>query len=209
MSSSRILPIVSRINPRSAVLLICDVQHKFQPLIYRASSVVNRCALLNDVAKTLSIPIVITEQYPKAFGATVSEITLHTDTKVFAKRKFSMMTDEVTMHLQSLNKQQIILCGVEAHACVLQTVLDLFSVTAEDEEPYEVFLVVDAISSQRSHDRSVALQRMKDAGAVVTTAESMIFELLGDSEHEHFKTISNLNKACNLLGNEFGSDSTI
>ena len=198
--------VVSRINPVSAVLLICDVQTKFQPLIYRATSAVNRCALLNDVAKTLSIPIVITEQYPKAFGTTVPEITLHADTKVFAKRGFSMMTDEVSTHLQSLAKPQIILCGVEAHVCVQQTVLDLLSVNVDvttGRSLYDVFLVCDAISSQRSHDRSVALKRMKDAGAVITTTESMIFELLGDSEHEHFKTISTLNKACNLLGNEF------
>ena len=204
--------VVSRINPVSAVLLICDVQTKFQPLIYRATSAVNRCALLNDVAKTLSIPIVITEQYPKAFGTTVPEITLHADTKVFAKRRFSMMTDEVSTHLQSLAKPQIILCGVEAHVCVQQTVLDLLSVNVDvttGRSLYDVFLVCDAISSQRSHDRSVALKRMKDAGAVITTTESMIFELLGDSEHEHFKTISTLNKACNLLGNEFASDSTI
>ena len=213
MLSSRVLPRVSRINPLSAVLFICDVQTKFQPLIYRAPSVINRCALLNDVAKTLSIPIVITEQYPKAFGTTIPEIILHEDTKVFAKRKFSMMTDEVSTHLHSLtNKSQIILCGVEAHVCVQQTVLDLLSMNIDESSghgPYEVFLISDAISSQRSHDRSVALERMKNAGAIITTTESMIFELLGDSEHEHFKTISTLNKVCNAKGNEFAGDITI
>ena len=76
-SSARAFPRIPRINPRTSVLLICDVQTKFQPLIYRATSVVNRCVLLNDVAKTLSIPIIVTEQYPKAFGTTVPEITLH------------------------------------------------------------------------------------------------------------------------------------
>ena len=210
MLSSRVLP---RINPLSAVLLICDVQTKFQPLIFRATTVINRCALLNDVAKTLSIPVIITEQYPKAFGTTIPEITLHEDTKVFAKRKFSMMTDEVSTHLHSLSKSQIILCGVEAHVCVQQTVLDLLSINVDEStgqhRPYEVFLVVDAISSQRCHDRSVALERMKNAGAIITTTESMIFEMLGDSEHEHFKTISTLNKACNAKGNEFADDCTI
>ena len=108
---------------------------------------------------------------------------LSPDTKVFAKRKFSMMTDEVSTHLHSLAKQQIILCGVEAHVCIQQTVLDLLSSNSDEDGTYEVFLVVDAISSQRCHDRSVALERMKNAGAVITTTESKLIELLWQRHH--------------------------
>ena len=111
---------------------------------------------------------------------------LSPDTKVFAKRQFSMMTDQVSTHLHSLAKQQIILCGVEAHVCIQQTVLDLLSNNDEDGT-YEVFLVVDAISSQRCHDRSVALERMKNAGAVITTTESKLALLWQQSLH-HIST---------------------
>ena len=93
-----------------------------------------------------------------------------------------MMTDQVSTHLHSLAKQQIILCGVEAHVCIQQTVLDLLSNNDEDGT-YEVFLVVDAISSQRCHDRSVALERMKNAGAVITTTESKLALLWQQSPH--------------------------
>ena len=195
---------ISRIDPFRAVLLICDVQTKFQPLIYRSASVINRCALLNNVANALNIPVIVTEQYPKAFGVTVPEISLTaTDTKVFAKRKFSMLTDEASTHLYSLDRRQIILCGVEAHVCVQQTAFDLL------ELDYDVHVVCDAVSSQRSYDRTVALDRMKGAGTLLTTAESLVFELMKDSEHPQFKTISQVVKTSNLLDNEFASDTTL
>jgi nicotinamidase-related amidase len=185
-------------------LLICDVQTKFQPLIYRSASVINRCSLLNNVATALNMPVIVTEQYPKAFGSTVPELVLNADTKVFAKRKFSMLTDEAHAHLQSLDPLHIILCGVETHVCVQQTALDLLQYPQ-----YDVHIVGDAVSSQRSYDRTVALDRMKSAGAVLTSAESLIFELMKDSEHPQFKTVSQLVKASNMLDNEFGADTTL
>ena len=171
---------------------------------------INRCALLNNVANALNIPVIVTEQYPKAFGVTVPEISLTAaDTKVFAKRKFSMLTDEASTHLYSLRRPQIILCGVEAHVCVQQTAFDLLDMEYMDDEPYDVHVVCDAVSSQRSYDRTVALDRMRGAGALLTTAESLVFELMKDSEHPQFKTISQLVKASNLLDNEFASDTAL
>ena len=209
MSSRKSLQIL---DPSRVILLICDVQTKFQPLIYRATSVINRCSLLNNVANALNIPVIVTEQYPKAFGTTVPELVLSADTKVFAKRKFSMLTDETNAHLRSLDgKDQIILCGVEAHVCVQQTAMDLLSEKSNNglNYSYDVHIACDAVSSQRSHDRSVALDRMKNAGADLSTTESLIFELMRDSEHPQFKTISQLVKSSNLLENEFASDTTL
>lgn len=202
------------LDPSRVILLICDVQTKFQPLIYRAASIINRCSLLNNVANTLNIPVIVTEQYPKAFGTTVPELVLSADTKVFAKRKFSMLTDETIDHLRSFHgKNHIILCGVEAHVCVQQTAMDLLSYQSIENDgvsyTYDVHIACDAVSSQRSHDRTVALDRMKNAGADLVTTESVIFELMRDSEHPHFKAVSQLVKASNLLDNEFAADTTL
>jgi nicotinamidase-related amidase len=100
------------------MLLICDIQDKFSPLIYRGDTVINRAALLNDACKVLNIPVVVTEHYPKTFGKTVSELVLREDiTQVFEKRRFSMLTDDVWPMLKgqrnARGRKQFILAGVE------------------------------------------------------------------------------------------------
>ena len=82
----------------------------------------------------------------------------------------------------------MILCGIESHVCVQQTALDLL------REEYDVFLVCDAVSSQRPYDRTVAINRLREAGAVLTTTESIIFDLMRDAKHPNFKAISGLIK---------------
>jgi len=172
---------------------------------------------LNDSAKLLDVPTVVTEQYVKAFGKTVPEIKLTWEngggslesTPCYEKKKFSMMTDEL---LQGFGHQlsfkggpctDVILCGIEAHVCVLQTALDL------RKSDINVHLVCDAVSSQRPYDRAVALARMRDAGVIMTTAESAIFDLLESADHPKFKQISSLVKASNQAPNEFAADSSI
>ena len=101
------------------MLLICDIQDKFSPLIYRGDTVITRAALLNDACKVLNIPVVVTEQYPKTFGKTVPELVLREDiTQVFEKRRFSMLTDDVWPMLKGQlgtagGRKQFILVGVE------------------------------------------------------------------------------------------------
>jgi isochorismate hydrolase len=114
-----------------------------------------------------------------------------------------MLTEEVQQHFQSLNRTQVVLFGIETHVCVLQTCLDLIAAD------YNVHVVVDSVSSQRSHDRTVALHRMSQAGAYMTTVESVLFQLLRDSTHPCFKQISTLIKARNELGNEFQDDARL
>jgi Isochorismatase family len=103
--------LVKRLNLGAAILFICDVQTKLHPLIFRAPSILSRCVLLNNAANELNVPVIVTEQYPKAFGPTVPELNLvstgSVPTKVFSKRKFSMLTDEVLTELKASNKNQV------------------------------------------------------------------------------------------------------
>ena len=146
-----------RLSPSRALLLVCDVQERFRTLIWRSESVIHRSALLCNACRILEIPIIVTEQNPKAFGPTVSELreTLKPDEPLFfSKKMFSMLTPELISKWKDTKdfegRDQVILVGIEAHVCVLQTVLDLI-----DQQPsVKLFVVSDAVSSQRSHDRS-------------------------------------------------------
>eukprot|EP01040_Poterioochromonas_malhamensis_P010501 gene10501-11432_t len=178
---------LKRASADSAVLFICDVQEVFRPVIHNMPAVIHNTEYLNSVCHLLNVPAVITEHYAKAFGKTVSEITAHPTTKVIQKTQFSMMVPELRAELPPTRKQ-IILCGIETHVCVQQTTLDLL------REEYDVFVVCDAVSSQRPYDRTVALNRLGAAGAILTTAESLIFDLMKDAKHPNFKQISGLIK---------------
>ena len=124
------------------------------------------------------------EQYPKAFGTTRPELAKE-KTMIFEKTKFSMITDEVNNKLKEIGglteRNDIILTGIEGHICVLQTTLDLLKMG------YNVHLCVDAIDSQREIDKDIAMKRLNQSGAILTTSESVLFQLLGDAKHSKFK----------------------
>ena len=170
------------------------MQDRFRGLISNAETVIKKCALLNDAMNHLEVPVIVTEQYPKALGNTVPEIIVERDkTAVFEKKLFSMLTDEVRSSLHANGRTQVILCGIEAHVCVLQTALDLV------EMGMSVQLVCDAVSSQRQYDRLMALERMKSCGVTMTTTESVLFDLMKSADHSKFRVISNLVKDHNSL----------
>eukprot|EP00600_Ochromonadales_sp_CCMP1393_P009849 CAMPEP_0174972358 /NCGR_PEP_ID=MMETSP0004_2-20121128/10581_1 /TAXON_ID=420556 /ORGANISM="Ochromonas sp., Strain CCMP1393" /LENGTH=213 /DNA_ID=CAMNT_0016222565 /DNA_START=21 /DNA_END=662 /DNA_ORIENTATION=+ len=193
--------VVRRIVQANAILFVCDVQDRFRNVIYESETLISKCSFMNKACNALDIPCIITEQYPKAFGSTVPEILAYPTTQKFEKKKFSMLTDEVSAALVESGKTQVVLCGIEAHVCVLQSALDLVG------SGYEVFLVADAVSSQRPHDRAVAIQRMMQSsrdvcgdgtGALtLTTAESLLFDMMRTADHPNFKQISGMIKEQN------------
>lgn len=188
---------VTRPLPSRTVLLVCDVQERFRPLIHEFGSVVQVAGTLARVASALQIPTVVTEQYPKALGHTVAELAPHlAGAGVFSKLKFSMMTDEVDAHLAAAAPgfTDAIIVGIETHVCVQQTAMDLL---AAGKRPW---VVVDGASSQRPHDRSAALAFLRSAGAQLTTTESMIMMLLGGADHEAFKPVQRLLIEHNKVG---------
>jgi nicotinamidase-related amidase len=197
--------LIEKLKPETSVFLLCDIQERFRPLTWRGETVVSTSRYMTSVAKALDIPVVITQQYTKVFGDTVKDCFAdpEADLKkypIFEKKKFSMCTEEVCKHMdEELNnkKESVILFGIEAHVCVLQTCLDLL------EQGKDVHVIVDAVSSQQAFDREIALTRMSQAGAFLTTAQSAAFMLMHSAEHPNFKTVSKLTVEHMKLPNEF------
>ncbi|CAF1433501.1 unnamed protein product [Adineta steineri] len=181
-----------RIKPLSretSVLLLCDMQDKFRPTIKYFPQIVETSNKLLQACKILDIPYVVTEQYPKGLGRTVTELEIG-DVKPFEKTLFSMCTPDVISYIKEQVKdfKTAIICGLEAHACVLQTAIDLLS------QGYTVYIVVDAVSSRSLTDRMYAFDHMRQAGAFLTTFESIILQLTQDASHPKFKQIQQLIK---------------
>lgn len=171
----------TRLTPKNSVLFVCDMQDRFRNTIQYFPAIVETSKRMVDAARILQMPIVVTEQYPKGLGHTIPELGLD-DVKKYQKTKFSMCVPE--LDLPSSNK--VILVGIEAHACVLQTTLDLL------EKGKNVHVVVDAVSSRSLADRKYAFKQMDRAGAVLTTTECVLLMLLQDASHPKFKQVQKL-----------------
>jgi nicotinamidase-related amidase len=170
-------------------LVIVDMQEKLvsaMPADAMQQGAKN-CGILSQAAALLNVPTVLTEQYPQGLGATLPEIKQHfPDTKAIAKTAFSACGEpKFNQQLQRENSH-IILVGMESHICVLQTALDLI------QAGKTVFVVEDAILSRTPANKANALARLQQAGAVITNTESVLFEWLGNANHEAFKALSKL-----------------
>ena len=192
---------VGKLKPGNTALLLCDMQERFRPLIWNMETVVQTCRYMTGVAKAVGVPIVATQQYTKVFGTTLSDCFASEEelaaVPIYEKKLFSMLTTEVQEKLTQLNKDSYIIVGIEAHVCVTQTCLDLL------EQGADVHVVCDGVSSQQPLDRQVALQRLQQAGAWLTTAQQAAFMLMQSAEHENFKTISKLTVEHMKLPNAF------
>lgn len=169
-------------------IVVIDIQTKLGEVMPAKvlSRVVENTRLLLNAAQKLAIPVLATEQYPAGLGAMVSEIAQRLPDNVsrFEKTCFACTgVDAFLTELQRNARPQVILTGMEAHVCVLQTAMDL------QQRGYQVFTVGDAICSRRLENYQNALERMQQCGVVVTGAESVVFEWLGDARHERFKEI--------------------
>ncbi|ETV66560.1 hypothetical protein H257_16995 [Aphanomyces astaci] len=191
---------VGKVAPASSLLLVCDIQEIFRTRIYEMPSVIHASNTLVQAAKTLQIPTVVTTQYAARFGPTVPELEFGPDVKTFDKTRFSMLTDDVRAELDATKPTSIILCGIEAHVCVLQTCLDLL------EQGYDVHVPVDAVSSSTSLLRSTALTRLQQSGVYLTSVESIVFQLVRDSKHPDFRAISSLIKQHGAIPSGFHHD---
>lgn len=169
-------------SSRSLVLLV-DVQEKLSPLVQDAKALVDACAWVKRLADQLGIPVLITEQYPKGLGHTVA--ALREQTQAPEKMHFSCLADaHIQKQIGEYERDQLILVGIEAHVCVMQTALQA------KEQGYEVFVVADAISSRFPLDKELALARMQQQGIVLVGREMLLFEWLRTSQHPDFKTLS-------------------
>ncbi|XP_048729620.2 isochorismatase domain-containing protein 1-like isoform X2 [Ostrea edulis] len=185
MASKRL----GNIKAENAIFFMCDIQERFKPSIKYFKEIVEIAEKLVEATTILDIPLVVTEQYPKGLGETVSELKekLKEDQKRYSKTKFTMLVPEVISQLEANNNiKHIVLFGIETHVCIQQTVIDLL------EKGYEVHVVADACSSRTQMDRKFAFERFRQSGAIVTTSDAILLQLVGDKEHQHFKAIQNL-----------------
>jgi nicotinamidase-related amidase len=168
-----------------SALLLIDVQERLYPSIHERQKMLERIDLLLSAASLLAVPILATEQYPKGLGKTLEQIVgAIPGLNPLEKVDFSCLAAPgFKDRLASLQRRQLILTGIETHICVAQTALDLI---AHGEH---VFVVADATGSRRPLDAEIALRRLDKSGAIITTAEAVVFEWLRRAGTDAFKTL--------------------
>ncbi|MEA4854077.1 MAG: isochorismatase family protein [Christensenella sp.] len=179
-----------RIQADNTAAIGIDFQERLVPVIAGNEKIVEKTAMLLKGLRALGVPLVMMRQYPKGLGDIIPEIKEAAgDFAPMDKLSFSACGEEEIMReIESKGKKNVIVCGVEAHVCVLQTVIDLI---AAGMQPV---LVCDCIGSRFPSDMEIAVQRAQQEGALLTTAEAILFELTQRAGNETFKTISKLVK---------------
>ncbi len=174
------------LDKHNAVLVIIDIQERLVPAMNRRQAVYDNCGHLIEASRLLDIPVIVTEQYPKGLGPTVSEIK----DNLAAYAPMEKVTfdcckgDGFLDSISSLKKSRVIITGMETHVCVLQTCLSLL------KEGYFVHLVSDAVCSRKKNDYLTGRELMRDAGAVITCTETVLFQLMEKAGTPEFKAIS-------------------
>jgi len=176
------------LDRNNAMLLVIDVQDRIDSVMcdqgHRA-----RIAALMDGCAALDVPVIVTEQYPKGLGPTVPNLAERLINPAIEKETFSCArAPAASAAVKKLDRGQVIVTGIEAHVCVMQTVADLLAAG------YEVHVPHDGVNSRRRADRDWALRRMEATGAVITSTESVLFELLERSGTDDFKIVAALIK---------------
>src|SRR5215472_8823890 len=168
-------------------LIVVDIQGKLLPPIFQKEMLVKNCKLLIRLAGILKIPVLMTTQYAKGLGSTVPEIaSLLPETQVIDKQMFSCFGSDVFCSLLKRlpgNRSTVLLCGMEGHICVMQTALGAL------REGYPVHVASDAVSSRTEWNWKIGLERMRAAGAVISSTEMMVYELLRSSDAPAFKEL--------------------
>lgn len=179
-----------RIRAEETCCVAVDYQERILPAMAEGEELLRNSVKLLEGLKILEIPVMVTAQYAKGLGLNVPEIRAAAGTEEFCdKKSFGICGDAgVRARLKDMGRRNVILCGIETHICVLQSVIGLL------EAGYQPVLVADCVGSRKLRDTEIAIARARAEGAVVTTFESLLFELTASAEHDKFKQISNLVK---------------
>lgn len=179
-----------RLEAERSVLVVIDIQEKLVPAVEQPDALIARVRMLLEAAAVLEIPVVFTEQYPKGLGPTVAALRESIGPEGAISKVTFACTGEPAFarRLAALGRDQVIVCGMETHVCVLQTALGL------REEGQRVAVVADAVSSRSPNDRRLGLKRMRSHGVDVVTAEMVLFEWLERAGTPAFKRLSALIK---------------
>lgn len=179
-----------RINKENTVGLVIDMQERLVPAMEGQEELLNNCQVLINGLQELGLPLLVTQQYSKGLGETVEPIrSIIKDFKTIEKKDFSCC-DETTFanELEKLNATNIIICGIESHVCVLQTAIDL------KEAGLNPVIVMDCVSSRSYDNIDLAAERFRYEGIMMTSYESILFELTRSASAPEFKAISKLVK---------------
>ena len=171
-------------------LLVVDIQERLAPATAEPESVIRQAGNLLRAARILGVPHTVSEQYPKGLGGTVGQVAdLADPDRIFDKLHFSCQADDrLAAQVAALDRPLVVVCGMEAHVCVLQTVLELL------DARYRVSVVGDAVTSRTISNRDLALDRMRRAGADIVSTEMVLFEWLRTAGHPEFRDVSALIK---------------
>lgn len=170
-------------------LVIVDMQIKLAGVMMPElmQSTIKNCSILAQAAQLLTVPIIVTEQYPQGLGHTLPELQQQlADIKPIAKTTFSANGEPRFNQQLHRDQSHVVLTGMEAHICILQTALSL------KQMGKQVFVVEDAIISRTLANKMNAIARMRDVGCIITSTESVLFEWLGSANHPAFKEVSKL-----------------
>lgn len=179
-----------RIKPENTIAIAVDYQTRLVPAMSNIRELIHNSSILLRGLSVLEVPIILTQQYTKGLGETVPEIlSAAGDCPIFDKITFSCYQDEAIRDaVRASGRKTVLLCGIEAHVCVLQTVIDLL------EDGCQVVLVCDCIDSRKPSDKAAALIRARQEGAIITSCEAILFELTQIAGNARFKEISRLVK---------------
>lgn len=181
---------MSLLNRDDTLFLAIDFQEKLMPVMSNLPELERTVVKLTSGMKELGIPMIVTQQYTKGLGETVPAVAeIIGEFEPVEKTSFSCLgCPDFVERLEASGKKSIVVCGIEAHICVQQTVLELL------ERGYNVHLAVDCISSRDEMNKMWAITRMGEAGAKLTTYEAVLYELMRTSKADGFKAISKIVK---------------
>lgn len=170
-----------------AVILIVDIQERLAAVMPDRESLTANTLHIIALAILLKIPICLTEQYPKGLGRTIADVKdALPEYRPIEKTYFSACAEPgFSDKFRGLGRNHVILCGIEAHICILQTALDLIA------EGYDVHVVSDCVSSRTQANKTIGIRQMRQAGAIVTSTETVVFQLLARAGTDEFKLMSN------------------
>jgi nicotinamidase-related amidase len=174
-----------KLDPERAALIVVDMQEGFRKAVPDFERVAEATATLIEGAEAIGIPIVITEQYPKGLGETAPEVAEHLPEGLEPLEKVVFSAVEAD-GFDLGGRDQALICGIETHVCVNQTALDLLA------SGVEVQVAEDAVASRGDENKRVGLEKMERAGAVLTSVETALFELLGRAGTDEFKRVQRL-----------------
>ncbi len=177
------MPMLDR---RESLLVVIDVQERYLPHLFEGERVVEGTRRLIEAAKIVGVPLLLTEQYPRGIGPTAPALraALPEGAEPIQKMTLSCLgTSDFASRLRSSGRRQVLVAGIEAHACVNQTVHDLLAAG------YETYIAVDALSSRFRRDYEIAVERLVLAGAIACTVESALLEWVRTAESPEFQPV--------------------